>query len=411
MLAYLTSLGVVPMFAARAFVPLFATALVARIGPEFAPFAGSLGIDLFGNLPDWATSNVTLAILGIMALVEVVMAKVPEARELMIYTSAQLKGIAAFLACFLMLGGSPLELLEHVRKEGFATEYAWGQSFVYTWSFGLGAIVWFTSALHRRIHAWLRDVDEDDSLGLQKLLSYLEDSIGFLGVLFLLNSLLALATAGATIGGLYLVRRMLEAREERRKVPCESCGTPNHLCGVRCSSCERPLPNPRRVGLLGSARDEAVQDFALHRLEMVAQKRCPTCGDRLKQRRVDQICPKCDTRPFEDAKAFEEFLASVRARLPHTMAVSFGLGLIPLAGLIPGILYYRVCLISNLMHYVPRSRSFFTRWLVRLVNGTLLCLQPVPVVGAFTLPLMCLTNYSVYRSTLRRQGTKALAAV
>ncbi len=41
---------------------------------------------------------------------------------------------------------------------------------------------------------------------------------------------------------------------------------------------------------------------------------------------------------------------------------------------------------------------------MRLVGALLICLQPIPVLGAFTLPAMCLLNFLLYRRLLRRQG-------
>jgi hypothetical protein len=36
--------------------------------------------------------------------------------------------------------------------------------------------------------------------------------------------------------------------------------------------------------------------------------------------------------------------------------------------------------------------------------------MPVPILGAFVLPAMALTNYWIYRRSLRRQGDTVLAA-
>lgn len=50
----------------------------------------------------------------------------------------------------------------------------------------------------------------------------------------------------------------------------------------------------------------------------------------------------------------------------------------------------------------------FARWLARAVSLLLICLQPVPLLGAFSLPLMGLANFLVYRGLLRRQGRAIL---
>lgn len=72
-----------------------------------------------------------------------------------------------------------------------------------------------------------------------------------------------------------------------------------------------------------------------------------------------------------------------------------------------GVIYYRLSLTSSLRRYLSRSTGFLNRWVVRFLNLFLLCLQPIPIFGAVTLPLMCLTNYAVNQSALRRQSSRA----
>lgn len=412
---YLTSLGIVPLFVSRAFLPLFASAAIARFGPGWSWAADAAGVELLADLPAWSTSDAALLILAVMAALEGLMARVPELRQAMIYSDTQLKGIAAFLVCFFLVEGDPRDLLGHLRQEGLSTDYAWGQSFAYTWSFAIGWTVWFGARMRRGVYAVLGDADADDSLGLHKLLAWGEDAVGFFGVFFaVFLPLVACALAALTLASLFVLRRMLEARERRSRAGCPACGSENHLCALECASCRRALPAPRRAGLLGTARADAVGDVDLHRLRLIANKRCRSCAERLVERRADQSCPACGTAVFEDAEAFEAYLASVRARLPRTLGIVGALGLVPVLGLVPGIVYYRVGLIAGLRHYVPRSLAMLSRTGVRILSVVLLCLQPVPVLGALTLPLMCGANYAVYGAALRRQapgrGSRAVSS-
>lgn len=114
---YLTSLGVVPLFAFRAFGPMLATAIVARLGADWAVLADVAGIRLLSGLPPWATDDTTILILAAMTGLELLLNKVPETRELIRYSDTQLKAIAAFLVCFYLVEGDPRELLEHIRQE------------------------------------------------------------------------------------------------------------------------------------------------------------------------------------------------------------------------------------------------------------------------------------------------------
>lgn len=402
---YLVSLGVVPLFAFRAFGPLLATALVARFGAEWAALADVAGIRLLTDLPAWMTDDTTLLILAGMTALELILTKVPETRELLRYSDTQLKAIAAFLVCFYLVEGDPRELLEHVRQEGLSTGYAAGLSFAYTWSFGIGSLVWFAATLRRGMYALLDEVDAEDSLGLQRLLSWMEDGIGFFGVIVVvLLPPLGLLLAAATLLGFWVVRRTLEARERKQMVPCAVCQKPNHLSAVQCSRCRRTLPQPHPIGWFGVAKVGRVDDQDDHRLRLVAHKRCPSCATRLVEKRIEQHCPECGTAIFEDASALETYLMRLDARLPRTLLVCLGLSSVPLFGLIPGILYYRIGLISSLRHYVRGAAGLWTRWLVRMINLVLLMLQVVPIVGAFTLPLMCWLNFRVFAGAVRRQS-------
>ncbi|MEE8524980.1 MAG: hypothetical protein V3T72_13680, partial [Thermoanaerobaculia bacterium] len=106
-------------------------------------------------------------------------------------------------------------------------------------------------------------------------------------------------------------------------------------------------------------------DLAAHRLQLLTRKRCSSCGERLKERRLSQSCNACGTRPFTDSRDVEEYLASLRATLPKTLAILLVLSFIPVVGLIPGIIYYRLSLIASLRTYLPRSVGFAGKWLVR----------------------------------------------
>lgn len=405
---YISSLGLVPYFTCRAFIPLFTSAALARLGPAWPMLAEASGFEVIGSLPPFLTSNTALCVLAVMAGVEFVGTKSPEAREILRLFDTKLKAVAAFFICFAMVGGNPFELIELFRRVGFSTDFAWGQSFAYTWSFAIGVVVWLAAALRNAVYGFLIEVDENDDLGLQSLLAWLEDIVSFLGVwLVIIAPVLALGMVALTLLGLYLLRRYLEYREEKTKVPCEHCGNPNSPCGLTCAACGAGRRLAQKVGVLGNVKGVLVTDPGAHQIELLARKRCSSCGERLMEKRVDQSCQGCGKPAFGNHVVFDQYLERLRARLPRTLAILFALSCIPLFGLIPGVIYYRLSLISSLRRYLPRSVGFFTRWVVRVVNICLLCLQPVPILGAVTLPLMCLTNYAVYQAALRRQGRLA----
>ena len=402
---YLATLGLVPYLTLRTFLPLFMTAMAARFGPFWGFLADLEGIQLLSSIPSALTQDSTLLILGVLAGLEIAAQKNPEVREFMTLFESKVKAIAAFLVSFSMVGGDSATLAGHLEQSGLTTQFAWGQGLAYTWSFGVGFVVWFAAASRSFILTSLIELDEDDDLGLQGFLSWLEDLIGFFGVLFVfLLPLASVFVVGATLVGLYLTRRYLEHREQADRVPCTACQTPMAPCAVQCGRCRQPNTFPLQVGWFGRLLDKPARNLEVHQQNLLARKRCASCGERFVDRRVDQRCTTCGASPFASERDLEVYLQALQESLPKTLAILLLLSFVPVLGLIPGVIYYRCSLIASLRCYLPRASNFVMRWVVRFVNLVLICLQPIPLLGMLTLPLMCLTNFYVYRSALRRQG-------
>ncbi|MEE8524981.1 MAG: hypothetical protein V3T72_13685 [Thermoanaerobaculia bacterium] len=241
---YMTSLGLIPFFTSRAFTPMFASAMLARIAPHWSWIADLPGSQLLSQVPAWAVSNTTLLVLFVLTLVEVGAAKSPEVRELLTLFDTKIKAVSAFLVCFAIVRGNPMELVEHVEKVGVTTQFAWGQSFAYTWAFAIGAMVWFTSVLRNAVFGFLMDIDPDDDLRVQGLLSWMEDGLGFFGVFFVvIMPTAALVAAGSTILGAPLSRAPRAAQQAAVSRLRHPESTLRHPLRVL-----RPRPRPHSAG-------------------------------------------------------------------------------------------------------------------------------------------------------------------
>ena len=399
---FLTTLGLIPYITSRAFLPLFASALIARYGAQWRPLADLAGVQLLDAVPTWAVSDAVLTTLGVLALAEVACNKSPGLRELLSLPDTHVKGLAAFVFCLALAGpldpalGTTLPVVQNS---------ALGLSWTVLWALMIGSGTWFLARLRKGIYHFLMEVDADDDLGLQKLLSWLEDGFGFLGALFVvLLPAVALTVTGLTLLALYLVQKHLERQEEKRKVPCGDCGTPNPLCGVFCARCGKERSHIREVGFLGTIKEVPVTDPDLHRSQLQATKRCRRCGERLREKGLDQRCQACDTPPFDGSRDLEAYIGRLQGDLPRTLLLLLGMGAVPVVGLVAGVIYYRLTLISGLRHYVPGSSRFLARWAMRIAGALLVCLQPIPLAGALSLPALCLLNFLLYRRLLRRQG-------
>lgn len=408
-----TTLALVPYFTSRVVVPLFATVAVARLGPEWDALARAAGMDLLAEAPAWSTSNAALWILGSLALLEVVSQKLPDLREILSLGDAEVKGLVVMGLCVALATGIPSASPPETTDAALsAAGLGVGVSWVHAWALLLGGTTWFLASIRRRFYSFLSEIDEDDDLGLQRLLSWAEDGIGFIGVLVaVLLPAVALSVTALTIAGLFLLRWWFAHREEGQRVPCETCGEAMVPCGLHCPECGAGKRQPSEVGLLGTLRKEAATDLPRHVLRLRAAKRCHRCGERLRERRLDQRCARCSAPAFDSPVDIEEYLGHVEQNLPRTLLILLGVGAVPVLGLVPGIIYYRLTLISALRCYLPRSARFTGRWLARGINLMLLCFQPVPVLGALVLPLMALTNYGIYRRSIRRQATAVLGVV
>ena len=186
----------------------------------------------------------------------------------------------------------------------------------------VGAGVYLASQARGAVIGPLAEADEDDDLGLQGLLRWVEDLWGGLGpVALIVFPLLTLAAFGIAVLILVLIERRLESRGERAKVPCVNCGQPIHPSALACPHCHAPAKEPRDVGLLGQPKDRPA-DLRSLPYRLVAVKRCPVCATRFDRRAVKQACGACGHRLMDDPRFARDYIASIDRRVPAGPASS-----------------------------------------------------------------------------------------
>lgn len=79
----LRGLGSVGVFASRAFLPAFVTALLLRFGPHLPRMAHYGLLPQVRDVPTWFTSDAALLVLGLLAALELVAERVPEAQAVL----------------------------------------------------------------------------------------------------------------------------------------------------------------------------------------------------------------------------------------------------------------------------------------------------------------------------------------
>jgi hypothetical protein len=184
---FLATLALVPYFTSRAMIPLFASAAIARLASEWlgdgSAIARFAGIQLLDGLPAWFTSDTALVVLGIFALVEVVALKNPELREVISLGDAEAKALVVALLCLALATGAtagsgpvtPTEAGTPMLTAGALPDWiaesgvlpTAGFTFAHLWALLVGAATWALASLRRSIYRLLREVDEDDDLGVQ----------------------------------------------------------------------------------------------------------------------------------------------------------------------------------------------------------------------------------------------------
>ncbi|MCX7859519.1 MAG: hypothetical protein N2385_05490 [Chloroflexus sp.] len=287
---------------------------------------------------------------------------------------------------------------------------AWlAQPIAVVWSSIVTVAIWIISGIRAAIIGLISLMDPGGHLGLLKLFSWGDGGWAITTTIVLIFfPLLALLLAGITVLGLWLIRRYFELRERKMMIACASCGGQMHPSALECPACRQPNQQPRMVGWIGQPRPEPVIDPAAHRVALIKHRRCPSCATRLKKRAVQQPCPACATVTFADVAQVNSFLRVLDRQLPRTLLISGLLGLVPIIGVVPAIIYYRLSLIASLQSYVPAGIGCFTNWILRIVAIFLIGMQSIPGIGAFAIPALCLINYTVHRQLVYGQAASKI---
>ncbi|HEV8112598.1 MAG TPA: hypothetical protein VGR31_07460 [Planctomycetota bacterium] len=399
---FLYTLASVPMFASRPFLAAFVTAALAKWGVDIPWLKDHQVVIALSHVPAWFTSWPVILALAALATAEVLAVKHSEVRDFLHEVDGYLKTAVAILVSLAILDKDSVQTIHSIQRAGFG--------FHSFFAIVVGGLTYLTAALRRGVIGVLAEIDDHDDIGLQSLLNWVENSWTVLGLLFLvIFPLVALVLSALTALGLWLFQKRAERRELASKLPCAQCATPIFPHAMRCHACGTAVAEPRGVGVFGTPKDGPTRDLARHRFDLIARKRCPVCATRLTERAVRQACPTCATVTFANQGELQDYLDALQRRLPKTLLICLGFSAIPVIGVIPGVVYYRLTLVTGLRGYVPPLRGCLARVMIRVINWGIIALQPIPILGALIVPLMCLSTYSIYRQSLKGRASKDLA--
>lgn len=424
----------ITFFTARPIASAFGMALIGRLIADSGgvPMATSLNINGFvldgaaraGELP-LLLGNVALGVLLILALIELYSFVNEDLRYWYDMGIGFLQPGSAFVVNYSYADWELSSFVEMVQQHaapalalggpGTAGTHAGSAlalagalallkpALALIWAGLLALGAWLLGRVRASLVELVNTVDEGNALGLQTVMRWVETSWVAAGVvLMVVLPLATLVLAGLAVAAMFAVRRYFEHRERQMLQPCAHCGQPVLPTAPACSRCRQPQAQVQQVGVFGQPTGVLAADMAAHRLALVGRRRCPACATRLPERAVRQACPACGTITFADTAAVNVYLRALAQRLPKTLLFCFLFGLVPVVGIVPGVIYYRLNLIASLKGYVPPAIGCVARWGIRLGTLVLLGLQWVPLLGSVMLPAMCLLNFVVYRKVIER---------
>lgn len=390
----LYSAGLSGFFASRAFLPAFAAAFAMKYG-HLVPGLGSIEFiqKISSSAPTWFTHPAVVWGLGALAIAEMLAERSPELRELLDDGMVYVKTGLAAATSFGLLSASDAQVVGDMVSQASIWD---------TLPAAIsGGLTYVLTMTRNGVVGILSEADEDDSLGMRKFISWCEELWATFGVWILLaipGAILLLN--GIVFGILYVIRKRHEGKIEEARVECPNCRARIHCFSTACLSCDTPNENPIALGSLGGMLETRESDLIAQKVRLIELKRSPKSGEKVKGRGADIVCKEDGVLVFADKEVNQRYFETVDGRLPKVLLVSAVLGFVPILGLIAGVVYYRLQLVAPYRRYLPWSKGFLTKWLVRLVLLVLAALQIVGL-GIFAVPLMALINHWMYRGAFR----------
>lgn len=407
----LTGMNSIGLFASRAFVSAFAVAAMLKFGPQIG-FINSTGIlSQVHSVPSWFTHDITVTLLGLLALLEIAATKSADARAILIEVDQYLKSGMAFLSTLAVSGiitAQDEEVIKQIISWQEPVRAGLGDD-------ALGVIVaaltaggvYLSCAARRSLLGTLAEADPEDDTRIAGLFSWLEDLWAFFGTLLLVLFPIVMLTITALLFGFFaLLQWRAKRREERSKTSCPSCGETMYRSAVACPSCKAPNDAVHAISWLGQSKSTLTQNPAAQPVRLTQKQRCPVCATHLEPRRLRQQCPACRHELFADEADAAAYLSTLDRRYPRVLIVTGLLSLIPIVGLIPAIIVYRLRLVAPLVRYLSMSRRIPLGWGLRVLFLVLIWVQVIPFIGALAVPIMASLSYGTYRRSFNSQLKK-----
>lgn len=387
----LGSLGIVLPVTSRAFLPAFLTSVyLLTIGWYGQGTQLDAVVELASRERWWIATVPACVVLGALTMADLVASKQRDVDAMLRLFDPLVKPVMAGVTAYgLTQGlGSGHGAAPHPAVVVAGPVVSAGLTFVF---------VFFRAELFE----WIDDLELD---GLSRAVAWLEDAwVVVAMVLLFVMPLVTLLLSAVVLALLSVLSRWLEGRARAQQRPCPSCGAPVYRQGLHCAGCGSSNASTCDVGWFGLPTERPAGERELHQTKLLRNGKCPRCAATLARRVGTQQCRDCGTGIFEDEESIEAYAATTTGTVElSVLAVVFGLGLIPVLGAIPAIVFYRSKLVAPYRRYLPAWQSLGLRTLARVLSFLLLLVQWVPVVGWASLPAMAWVNHRLHRAAFVR---------
>lgn len=400
---FFATLSATPAFAGRAFLTLFVIAAFGRFGTDIPILTDGVVASL-DALPAWLTGNTSLIILGILAAIEIAADKIPEAREALSFVDEYIKPTLSALITLQLLTPEFGKTLAPVLG---LSELGAGTAFFPTGiviALIAGGITWAIATTRNSILEPISDIDSSGETGLATIISWLTDigSLLFI-VIAIIAPILGFTLLLIALGVVALIRLALAKREKSREITCQKCSAKHSVAAIECPQCHLPH-DALQLGLLGLVVSKKhVVNTQSHQFDLLKWRRCPCCAEKLPKRELRQTCPRCNTETFATAEDAKTYLDNLEKLFSKAILLIALVGLIPVIGLVFGVIYGRIKVISGARVYLGQFTNLGSRIAVMLVSFILLWFQAVPLFGALAVAAMTTVSFTYFRSRLRKQ--------
>lgn len=381
------ALGMIPLFASRTFLPAFLTGIFLTY-PNIFP-----GMEGVAEVPEGSmlTRTWMLVPLGILSVLEIWADKNSDIRSMMNNAVTYLKPASYLLVSLGLIDNSSAQILYEVQWAGFDPMWV-------LFGFGMLVVHWLAS-LRRDFIDFLEDIDEDDNLFIGKIISWTEDSMVFFGFILLIwSGILMVFLYGGLIALFIYIRKRQEKILEEQKVECSQCGERNMPFAIKCFSCGAKQSQVHQIGIFGQKKDSLISSVKKHQINLISHRKCPGCGNKLKNREVFQKCEYCEEELFREP-SLKTFTRSIDKKFYKIAGVLFLLGFIPIVGFVISAVMANIYLFSPYRKYIPKGGSFMTKMFIKFL--TLLFFIFGVAFGFIAAPAYCIMRYYIWKGKFK----------